>query len=137
MRTLLLLLTASGAAALRATPLARPMPLVRAARLTRCAAAGDEEAPLDPRKALEEVGSLVEQVKTLWTDGKSWSAEELADRQRDLVTQYFRVFVPAVAFSGVQLGVSLGTFLIALAALNLSHRGYDDLVNLSQVRRGA
>jgi hypothetical protein len=134
MQALLVLLSASGAASLSAVPLIRPVATpVSAARLTRCAAAGDEE-PLDPRKALEEVGDLLQQVKSLWTDGRSWSAAERDQRQRDLVTQYFRVFVPAVAFSAVQLSLSLGMFAISLAALNLSHRGYDDLSRLVQVR---
>jgi hypothetical protein len=123
-----------GVASLNAVQLIRPvMTSVRAARLTRCAAAGEEE-PLDPRKALEGVGDLLQQVKSFWTDGPSWSAAERNQRQRELVTQYFRVFVPAVAFSGVQLTLSLGTFAISLLALNLSHRGYDDLSRLTQVR---
>jgi len=94
--------------------------------------AASEEAPLDPRAALDEVGTLLEKVRELWTDGSSWSAEERAVRQRELVDQYFRVFVPAVAFSGVQLGLSLAAFGTLLAALNLSHRGYDDVARLAE-----
>jgi len=131
---LLILLSTSGTASFSAAPLIRPVVTpVRAARLTRCAAVGDEE-PLDPRKALEEVGDLLQQVKSVWTGGSSWSVAERDQRQRDLVTQYFRVFVPAIAFSGVQLAISLGMFSISLLALNLSHRGYDDLFRLAQVR---
>lgn len=129
---LLLALSTSSATALRIGPVARPWAPINVARLTQCAAAGEEE-PLDPRKALEEVGTLLEQVKALWTEGSTWSPAERDQRQRDLVTQYFRVFVPAVAFSGVQLALSIGAFVIALVALSVSHRGYDDLVRMSQV----
>ena len=32
--------------------------------------------PIDPRKAVEEVGVLLEEVKLLWTEGSTWSPEE-------------------------------------------------------------
>ena len=42
-----------------------------------------------------------------------------------------RVFAPAIAFSGVQLSVSLLAFGMALLALGVSGRGYVDVVSLS------
>lgn len=94
--------------------------------------AGGKAEALDPRDALKELGSLLEQVKLVWTEGGGWSPEERAERRRELVTTYVRVFAPAVAFSGVQLGVSLGTFGTVLVLLQSSGRGYPDLLNLSQ-----
>ena len=88
-------------------------------------------APMDPRKAVEELGSLVKQVQELWTEGKTWSIEERASRRRALVSSYVAVFAPAVAFSGVQLSLSIGSFLLALLGLKISGRGYADLVSLS------
>ena len=38
-------------------------------------------APMDPRKAVEEMGSLVKQIQELWTDGKNWGVEERATRR--------------------------------------------------------
>ena len=57
-------------------------------------------APMDPRKAVEELGSLVKQVQEVWTDGKNWDMEERARRRREIVSSYVAVFAPAVAFSG-------------------------------------
>ena len=88
-------------------------------------------APMDPRKAVEELGSLVKQVQELWTEGKTWSVEERASRRRALVSSYVAVFAPAVAFSGVQLSLSIGSFLLALLGLKISGRGYADVVTLS------
>lgn len=88
-------------------------------------------APMDPRKAVEEMGSLVKQIQELWTDGKNWGVEERATRRRAVVSSYVAVFAPAVAFSGVQLTLSIGSFLIALLGLKISGRGYADIVELS------
>ena len=88
-------------------------------------------APMDPRKAVEEMGSLVKQIQELWTDGKNWDVEERATRRRAVVSSYVAVFAPAMAFSGVQLTLSIGSFLIALLGLKISGRGYADIVELS------
>lgn len=32
--------------------------------------------PLSPQNAMEELGPLLEQVKAVWTEGSTWSAEE-------------------------------------------------------------
>jgi len=85
----------------------------------------------DPRKALEELGSLVEQIQVLWRDGKSWSEAERTDRRRQLIETYVRVFAPAVAFSAVQLSIYLGAFGVSLLALGVSGRGYADVADLS------
>jgi len=85
------------------------------------------EKALDPREAIKELGSLVEQVQELWRDGSSWSTEEKIDRRRQLVTTYVRVFAPAVAFSAVQLSLSFGVLAIILLALQLTNHGYADL----------
>ena len=90
-------------------------------------------APMDPRKAVEELGSLVKQVQEVWTDGKNWDMEERARRRREIVSSYVAVFAPAVAFSGVQLTLSIGGFLIFLIGLKISGRGYADIVELSGV----
>ena len=86
---------------------------------------------MDPRKAVEEVGSLLEQVKEVWTDGKTWSMEERAEKRRKIVSSYVTVFAPAVAFSGVQLSLSIGGFLLFLLGLKISGRGYADIVGLA------
>ena len=90
-------------------------------------------APMDPRKAVEELGSLVKQIQELWTDGKNWDMEERARRRRAVVNSYVAVFAPAVAFSGVQLTLSIGGFLVFLIGLKISGRGYADIVELSGV----
>ena len=90
-------------------------------------------APMDPRKAVEELGSLVKQVQEVWTDGKNWDMEERARRRREIVSSYVAVFAPAVAFSGVQLTLSIGGFLTFLIGLKISGRGYADIVELSGV----
>lgn len=91
-----------------------------------------EEAPppLSPQAAVEELGSLLEQVKLLWTEGRAWSAEERVARRRELVSTYVRVFAPAMAFSATQLGLTLGEFLVLLFGLNVSGRGYADVAGL-------
>lgn len=91
-------------------------------------------APIDPRKAVEELGALVEQVKEVWSpEAKQWSLEERASRRRQIVTTYVAVFAPAVSFSGVQLSLSLGGFLIFLLGLKITGRGYADIVSLASV----
>ena len=85
---------------------------------------------VDPRQAVQQLGSLLEQVKDVWTEGKSWSAEERVARRRQIVSTYVSVFAPAMAFSGVQLALSISAFLLALLGLSISGRGYADVVQL-------
>lgn len=116
-----LLLTSLGA--LRLSPVKLP----RLGPPVACAPTGE----LDPKQALAELGGLVEQVKEVWTEGKSWSVEQRAERRRALVASYVRVFAPALAFSGVQLSLTLGAFVVALLSLSVSGRGYDDILGLA------
>ena len=88
-------------------------------------------APIDPRKAVEELGGLLEQIKVLWTESASWSAGERVERRRELINTYVRVFAPALAFSGTQVAISLGAFLTVLLGLQLGGRGYADVYRLS------
>ena len=88
-------------------------------------------APIDPRKAVEELGGLLEQIKVLWTESASWSADERVERRRELINTYVRVFAPALAFSGTQVAISLGAFLTVLLGLQLGGRGYADVYRLS------
>ncbi|KAL3915242.1 MAG: hypothetical protein SGPRY_007310, partial [Prymnesium sp.] len=85
--------------------------------------------PLSPQNAIKEFGPLLEQVKLVWTEGSTWSPEERAERRRDIVEKYVRVFAPALAFSAAQLGLSLFAFAVVLIALNLSGRGFNDLAD--------
>ena len=96
------------------------------------ASAGSDDQPIDPRRALEEFGSLIEQVKELNSKWKGWSPDERAERRRAVVSTYVRVFAPAVAFSAVQLGLSLGAFAIILLGLTVSGRGYADVAALCE-----
>ena len=86
---------------------------------------------VDPKAAVEELGALTEQIKELWTDGRSWDVDTRAEKRRTIVDTYVRVFAPAVAFSGVSLAVSLSAFLVVLAALSVSGRGYDDIAGFA------
>ena len=96
------------------------------------ASVGPDDGPIDPRRALEEFGSLIEQVKELNSEWKNWTPEERSERRRTVVSTYVRVFAPAVAFSGVQLGISLGAFALILISLTLSGRGYTDVAALCE-----
>ena len=145
MRVLLFAVAIVSCAALRTTgrPLGRAQLLSQRAPVLSLAepeveAASAESpmppaAPMDPRKAVEEMGSLVKQVQEIWTDGKNWDMEERARRRRAVVSSYVAVFAPAVAFSGVQLTLSIGGFLVFLIGLKISGRGYADIVELSGV----
>ena len=68
----------------------------------------------------------------LWTEGKTWSAEERVERRRAIVATYVRVFAPAMAFSGTQLALTLGAFAIALVFLGLSGVGYASVADAAE-----
>ena len=95
---------------------------------SNAAAAGSTE-PIDPKDALKELPKLTQQIQELWTEGKTWGVEERTERRRKIVDSYVRVFAPALALSGVQLGLSFGVFFVSLLALNLSGIGYAQLVS--------
>ena len=86
--------------------------------------------PINPKQALEELGELTKQIQVLWSEGKTWTPEQRVERRREIVGTYVRVFAPAMAFSGVQLLLTLGIFAVVLLGLNLSGRGYVDAVEL-------
>ena len=88
--------------------------------------------PIDPRKAVEEMGLLMKQVQTMQAEGKTWTPEERTDRRRELVNTYVRVFAPALAFSGTQLALTFGAILFVYGALSVSGRGYNDALALSE-----
>ena len=46
------------------------------------------------------------------------------------MNSYVRVFAPALALSGVQLGLSFGSFALVLLVLNVSGLGYAQIVDL-------
>ena len=85
----------------------------------RSDASADSSDPIDPKQAIAELGSLVTQIQEVWTEGRNWSLEERASRRRDIVTSYVRVFAPAVAFSGVQLGITFAVFAFVLGGFFL------------------
>ena len=133
----------------RHTPRAReivacaPLPSVEpqgsAARQTEAVAVAaaasppaDPPEPIDPKRALEELtgpGGLLEQVQAVWTEGKTWTPAERAERRRAIVETYVRVFAPALAFSGTQLTITLGAFAAAFAGLGVSGVGYEQLAS--------
>lgn len=80
---------------------------------------------------MEELGALTEQIKELWTDGKTWDVQTRVEKRRVIVETYVRVFAPALAFSGVSLAVSLSAFTVVLIALGVSGRGYADIAGLA------
>ncbi len=96
------------------------------------AATGAKEEELSPQQAVKELGSLFEQVKAVWVEGKTWSADERVERRRAIVTSYVRVFAPAVSFSGVQLSLSLGWLAFLFVALSASGLGYDSILSLTE-----
>ena len=95
------------------------------------AVAAVDDRPIDPKEALAELGELVEQIKVLWTEGKTWDAETRTEKRRGIVSTYVRVFAPAMAFSGTQLGLTLGAFSLFLIVLGVTGLGFDALQEAS------
>ena len=81
--------------------------------------------------AQDEFSDLLEQIKLLWTEGKTWPPDERAERRRALVDQYVRVFAPALAFSGTQLLLTFATATFIYAALAVSGRGFADFATMA------
>ena len=134
---LLALLVSTNALALQmgvrcSSPARQRLPALRASADSGPQATAAPEPPLEPlspQNALEELGPLLEQVKLLWTEGSTWSAEERVERRRDIVEKYVRVFAPALAFSAAQLGLTGCVFVVVLIALGVSGRGFNDLAS--------
>lgn len=87
----------------------------------------EDEKPIDPKDAIKELGALSEQIKVLWTEGKTWDAETRTERRREIVKTYVKVFAPAIAFSGSQLAVTFVAFLVYLTVIGASGLGFDTL----------
>lgn len=87
----------------------------------------DADRPIDPKEALKELEGLLEQVKEVWTEGKTWDPETRVERRRAIVDQYVRVFAPALAFSGTQLSLTLGAYALALALVSATGAGAEVL----------
>ena len=85
----------------------------------------DDDRPIDPKEAVKEIGALADQIKVLWTEGKTWDAETRTVKRREIVKQYVRVFAPAMAFSGCQLSVTFAAFFLYLVVLGASGLGFD------------
>ena len=82
----------------------------------------------DPRKALEQFGSLFTQVQEIATEGSSWDSETLETKTQEFVRTYLRIFVPGIGYALTSFTVLLSTFSLCLLVLNLSGRGYSDII---------
>ena len=82
----------------------------------------------DPRKALEQFGSLFSQVQTILTEGNSWDSDTLQVKTEEFVRTYVRVFVPGMGYAITSWGVYLGTFFLLSISLAVSGRGYNDVL---------
>lgn len=82
----------------------------------------------DPRKALEQFGSLLTQVQAIATEGGTWDDETLQAKTQEFVRTYLQIFVPGIGYALTSFGVLGSTFLSCLLALNLSGRGYNDVL---------
>ena len=108
------------------------LPIIACAPPPEVAAPPPPAKPVDPKEALKELGALTEQIKEVWTEGKTWTPEVRAERRRAIVDTYVRVFAPALAFSGVQLSITFGAFALVLLALGISGRGYADIAGFAE-----
>ena len=117
---------------------AHSVPISRSSSVFACTPAPPSEVkpvaaeakPIDPQDAIKEMGALMEQIKVLWSEGKTWDAEERTTRRREIVGTYVRVFAPAVAFSGAQLTITLAFFFTSLLVLTASGLGYEQVLSL-------
>ena len=83
----------------------------------------------DPRKALEQFGSLFSQVQAILTQGNSWDSDTLQAKTEEFVRTYVRVFVPGMGYAVTSWAVYLGTFGLLSISLSLSGRGYNDVLS--------
>ena len=87
-----------------------------------------ENGSSDPRKALEQFGSLFTQVQEIATEGSSWDSETLETKTQEFVRTYLRIFVPGIGYALTSFTVLASTFSLCLLVLNLSGRGYSDII---------
>ena len=98
-------------------------------RKTAAASGGADDATLSPAEAAKELGNLMSECTSLLTEPPKGRAERIA-RRESLVRSWSRVFSPAVAYTGAQLGVSLAAFVTLRVALAASGRGFADVAVL-------
>lgn len=82
----------------------------------------------DPRKALEQFGSLFTQVQAIALEGGTWDAETLETKTQEFVRTYLQIFVPGIGYAVTSFGVFGSAFLTCLLSLNISGRGYNDIL---------
>mmetsp|Transcript_10729 Transcript_10729/g.23335 ORF Transcript_10729/g.23335 Transcript_10729/m.23335 type:complete len:243 (-) Transcript_10729:448-1176(-) len=82
----------------------------------------------DPRKALEQFGSLFSLVQAILLEGSTWDSDTLEEKTQEFVRTYLRVFVPGVGYAATSLAVFGSTFSSFALALAISGRGYADIL---------
>ncbi|KAL7506124.1 hypothetical protein ACHAXN_003746 [Cyclotella atomus] len=82
----------------------------------------------DPRKALEQFGSLFTLLQEILTQGSTWDEDTLETKTQEFVRTYLQIFVPGIGYAFTSFGVFGSAFLSCLLALNLSGRGYTDIL---------
>eukprot|EP00984_Skeletonema_dohrnii_P005167 scaffold1815_cov147-Skeletonema_dohrnii-CCMP3373.AAC.19 len=58
----------------------------------------------DPRRALEQFGSLFSLVQEIFVEGSSWDEDKLEQKTQEFVRTYLRVFVPGLSYAVTSLG---------------------------------
>ena len=89
----------------------------------------DDNDDGDPRKALEQFGSLFLQVQTIFLEGSNWDDNKLEAKTKEFVKTYITVFVPGMGYAATSLAVYASIFFTVLLALGISGRGYTDLLS--------
>ena len=89
----------------------------------------DDNDDGDPRKALEQFGSLFLQVQTIFLEGSNWDDNKLEAKTKEFVRTYIKVFVPGMGYAATSLAVYASIFFTVLLALGISGRGYTDLLS--------
>ena len=82
----------------------------------------------DPRKALEQFGSLFSLVQAILLEGSTWDSDTLEEKTQEFVRTYLRVFVPGVGYAVTSLAVFGSAFSSFALALAISGRGYADIL---------
>jgi hypothetical protein len=83
----------------------------------------------DPRKALEQFGSLFTQLQEILKEGGTWDEDTLESKTEQFVRTYLQIFVPGIGYAFTSFGVFGSAFLTCLLALNVSGRGYTDILH--------
>eukprot|EP00584_Thalassiosira_punctigera_P002585 CAMPEP_0172545866 /NCGR_PEP_ID=MMETSP1067-20121228/15721_1 /TAXON_ID=265564 ORGANISM="Thalassiosira punctigera, Strain Tpunct2005C2" /NCGR_SAMPLE_ID=MMETSP1067 /ASSEMBLY_ACC=CAM_ASM_000444 /LENGTH=238 /DNA_ID=CAMNT_0013332697 /DNA_START=40 /DNA_END=756 /DNA_ORIENTATION=+ len=83
----------------------------------------------DPRRALEEFGSLFSLLQTILLEGSTWDGDTLEAKTKELIGTYLRVFVPGVGYAATSLAVFGSTFSFLALTLAVSGHGYADVLS--------